>query len=867
MYVIKRNGKEEPVQFDKVTTRIRNLCTNIDPPLDLAVIDPTAITQKVVNGIFSGVRTSQIDQLAAETAAYLGSTHPDFEALAVRIAISNLQKLTEPSFSKSVDRLRTYRDARLGGAHTPLIALDVYEIIMENAGALDAAIRHERDFAFSYQGYKTLERSYLLRTASKESRELVVAERPQHMWMRVAVGIHKHDIKAALATYEALSQLKFTHATPTLFNAGTMRPQMSSCFLLTMKDDSISGIYGTLSQCAMISKSAGGIGVSVHKIRARGSYISASNGTSSGLVPMLRNFNATARYVDQGGGRRKGAFAIYLEPWHADIYQFLELRRNTGKEEERARDLFYGLWIPDLFMRRVEADADWSLFSPNEAPRLADVYGADFDARYERYEAEGKAQRVVRAQELWFAILDAQMETGVPYMLYKDACNRKSNQRHLGTIRSSNLCTEIIQYTSRDEVAVCNLASVSLPACVRGVRVERGPFNGPIYDYNPRWVWPRDDGSRWGPKPRQVFDFAELRIHIKMMVRNLNRVIDVNFYPVPEAELSNRRHRPLGIGVQGLADVFARLRIEWESEEARELNRLIFECIYYSALEASCELAAVGKDRYESYPGSPVSEGLLQFDLWPAEQVRLSGYWNWGELRGRIKHFGLRNSLLVAPMPTASTSRILGNNECFEPYHSNIYSQRVLNGDMVMVNKHLQRDLIERGLWTPAMKNRIIAAGGSVQGVEGVPEELQRLYKTVWELPQSVLIRLAADRAPFIDQSQSLNVFMAEPTHAKLTSLHFAGWRAGLKTGMYYLRTKPAAQAIQFTVDQQALKKGAKTMAMAEATVDGAQSRGETSEGRGDEKPGAPKVVCRWLKRAVTDGDGDDDNECLSCSG
>lgn len=833
MYVWKRNGKKESVQFDKVTRRIRNMCTNIEPRLDQEVVDPIAIAQKVVSGIYSGVRTSQIDQLAAETAAYLSSTHPDFEALAVRIALSNLHQLTEPSFSKTMDRLRHYTDPRLGGQHSPLIGAEVHGIIVANRERLDAAIDHDRDFALSYPGFKTLERSYLLRLADAEDpRALRVVERPQHMWMRVAVGIHKDDIASALRTYEALSRLQFTHATPTLFNAGTVRPQMSSCYLLTMQSDSIAGIYATLGQCALISKSAGGIGLSVHKVRACGSYISASNGTSSGLVPMLRNFNATARYVDQGGGRRKGAFAVYLEPWHADIFRFLELRRNTGKEEDRARDLFYGLWVPDLFMRRVETNAAWSLFSPNEAEGLADTWGAEFEALYERYEAEGRAMDVVRAQDLWFAILDAQIETGVPYMLYKDACNRKSNQRHLGTIRNSNLCTEIIQYTSPDEVAVCNLASVSLPSCVRRARVVDGPFNGPMHDHNPRWVWPDGNESRW------VFDFEQLRGHVATMVRNLNRVIDENFYPVHEAERSNRRHRPIGIGVQGLADVFALLRLEWESPEARELNRLVFECIYHAAVDASCRLACEQRRTYQTYEGSPASEGLLQFDLWPRSRVALSGRFNWEELRKRVARWGLYNSLLVAPMPTASTSRILGNNECFEPYHSNIYSQRVLNGDMVMVNKHLQRDLIRLGRWDADLKNRLIAAGGSVQGLAGVPDELQRLYKTVWEIPQRVLVDMAADRAPFIDQSMSFNVFMAEPTHAKLTSLHFYGWRAGLKTGMYYLRTQAAAQAIQFTVDQQALQ-----------------------EGGAEAKPAEAKA-CRRVKRA-----GDDGEECLSCSG
>jgi ribonucleoside-diphosphate reductase alpha chain len=714
---------------------------------------------KVIEGIYAGVTTHELDNLAAEIAASLTTTHPDYALLASRIAVSNLHKSTNKSFSKTMDALYNFIDPKTG-LHAPLIADDVYEIIQKNAQILDSTIIYDRDFGYDYFGFKTLERSYLLRLNGK------VAERPQHMLMRVAVGIHKEDIEASIQTYNLMSERWFTHATPTLFNAGTPKPQMSSCFLLTMKDDSIDGIYDTLKQCAKISQSAGGIGLSIHNIRATGSYIRGTNGTSNGIVPMLRVFNDTARYVDQGGGKRKGSFAIYLEPWHADIFEFLDLRKNVGKEEIRARDLFTALWIPDLFMKRVKDNGEWSLMCPNECPGLSDTYGAAFEALYTKYESEGKARKTVKAQELWFAILDSQIETGNPYMLYKDACNEKSNQKNLGTIKSSNLCTEILEYTSADEVAVCNLASLALPRFV-----EDGKFNH-----------------------EKLFDVTYVA------TKNLNKIIDRNYYPVPEARNSNLRHRPIGLGVQGLADVFILLRMAFDSAEARQMNKDIFETIYYAALTASKDLA---KDLgpYESYKGSPISKGQFQFDLWG---VAPSNRWEWDILREEISKYGVRNSLLVAPMPTASTSQILGNNECFEPYTSNIYSRRVLSGEFVIVNKHLLKDLVKLGIWNDRLKNQIIANNGSVQSIKEIPDNIKELYKTVWEIKQKSIIDMAADRGAYICQSQSLNLFIQDANFAKLTSMHFYAWERGLKTGMYYLRTKAATDAIKFTVEKQA---------------------------------------------------------------
>jgi len=763
--VVKRDGRRQPVKFDKITARIKKLAYGLDP-----LVDVTEVAQKVCAGVYDGVHTSELDELAAETAAYMSTRHHDYSILAARIAVSNLHKNTEKSFSAVMERLYAYRSPKTNDP-APLIASDVIEIVRRHAETIDGAIIYDRDFSYDYFGFKTLERSYLLRIDGK------VVERPQQMLMRVAIGIHKEDLDATLETYDYMSQKYFTHASPTLFNAGTPRPQLSSCFLLSMTEDSIEGIYDTLKRCAVISKSAGGIGLAIHNIRATKSYIRGTNGSSNGIVPMLRVFNDTARYVDQGGGKRKGAFAVYLEPWHADIFEWLDLKKNHGKEEARARDLFYALWTPDLFMRRVEANEQWSLFCPNEAPGLADVWGDAFDELYQRYEAEGRAREVIPARKLWFSILESQIETGTPYMLYKDHCNRKSNQQNLGTIRCSNLCTEIVEYTAPDEVAVCNLASIALNKFVVPGDRERGTC--------------------------PVFNFDELAFVTRMVTKNLNKIIDVNFYPIPEAQNSNLRHRPIGIGVQGLADAFILMRMPFESDEARALNQEIFECIYYNALQASIELAE-RDGPYASFEGSPAARGQLQFDLWNVKPT--SSRWDWDALKERITLHGLRNSLLVAPMPTASTSQILGNNECFEPYTSNLYTRRVLAGEFTVVNQHLVRDLQELGLWNPLVKNKIIAHGGSIQQIPEIPQDIRDLYKTVWEVSQRRLLDLAADRGAFIDQSQSLNVYIAQPTIGKLSSMHFHGWRLGLKTGMYYLRTRPAADAIKFTLDQRILK-------------------------------------------------------------
>lgn len=756
MFVIKRNGKKESVKFDKVTARIEKLSYSLSP-----LVNVHEVAKKTIEGIFDGVKTTELDNLAAETAASLTTIHPDYAILASRIAVSNLHKNTVKSFSETMRRLYQYADKRTG-RKMPLIAEDVFQLVEMNADILDSTIIYDRDYSFDYFGFRTLEKSYLLRLDGS------VAERPQHMYMRVALGIHKNDIDAAISTYHLMSEKWYTHATPTLFNAGTPKPQMSSCFLMTMKDDSIDGIYDTLKQTAKISQSAGGIGLAIHNIRATGSYISGTNGSSNGLVPMLRVFNDTARYVDQGGGKRKGAFAVYLEPWHADVFEFLELRKNHGKEELRARDLFYALWIPDLFMERVEADGEWSLFCPNEAPGLSECWGEDFERLFEQYEKEGRARKTIRAQELWFAIITSQIETGTPYMLYKDAANGKSNQQNLGTIRSSNLCTEILEYTSPDEVAVCNLASIALPRFV---------ING-------------------------RFDHQKLYDVTVEVTKNLNKIIDNNYYPVKEAENSNMRHRPIGIGVQGLADVFIMLRLPFESELAKLLNKNIFDTIYFAAMTASNNLAKV-KGAYETFEGSPASKGIFQFDLW---HVNPGDRWNWNQLKEEVKQYGILNSLLLAPMPTASTSQIFGNNECFEPYTSNIYTRRVLSGEFIVVNKHLLKDLIELGIWNRDMKNRIITANGSIQNIEEIPAEIKELYKTVWEIRQRNIIDMAADRGAFICQSQSLNLFIENPTISKLTSMHFYTWKKGLKTGMYYLRTQAAAQAVKFTVEKKVTK-------------------------------------------------------------
>ncbi len=754
MYVVKRNGKKESVKFDKITARIEKLSYSLSQ-----FVNPVDVAKKVIEGIYDGVTTTELDNLAAETAASLTTKHPDYAILASRIAVSNLHKNTVKSFSQTMEMLYNYTD-NASGKRMPMLADDIWNIIEENAELLDSTIIYDRDFAFDYFGFKTLEKAYLLKVNGK------IVERPQHMYMRVAVGIHKNDIENAIKTYNLMSERWFTHATPTLFNAVTPKPQMSSCFLLTMKEDSIDGIYDTLKQTAKISQSAGGIGLAIHNIRATGSYIGGTNGTSNGIIPMLRVYNDTARYVDQGGGKRKGAFAVYLEPWHADVFEFLDLRKNHGKEELRARDLFYALWISDLFMQRVEANEDWSLFCPNEAPGLSDCWGEEFETLYKKYEVEGRARKVVKAQDLWFAVLDAQIETGTPYLLYKDAANRKSNQQNLGTIKSSNLCTEIIEYTSPDEVAVCNLASLALPRFVT-------------------------EGK---------FDFDALYNVTYQVTLNLNKIIDNNYYPVKEAYNSNMRHRPIGLGVQGLADVFILMRLPFESDLAKMLNKNIFETIYFAAMTASKDLAKV-EGAYETFAGSPVSKGIFQFDMWG---VQTSDRWDWDTLKKEVIEHGVRNSLLVAPMPTASTSQILGNNECFEPYTSNIYTRRVLSGEFIIVNKHLLKDLVNLGLWNNSMKNRIIAANGSIQNIQEIPQDLKDLYKTVWEIKQRTIIDMAADRGAFICQSQSLNLFVDNPTMSKLTSMHFYGWKKGLKTGMYYLRSQAASQAVQFTVEKQA---------------------------------------------------------------
>ena len=755
MYVVKRDGRKEQIMFDKITARVRKLCYGLNE-----LVDPLKVTMRVIEGLYDGVTTSELDNLAAEIAATMTTAHPDYARLAARISVSNLHKNTKKTFSEVMHDLYTYVNPRTG-KDAPLLADDVYKVVMENKDTLDSTIIYNRDFGYDYFGFKTLERSYLLKLNGQ------IAERPQHMLMRVSIGIHLNDIESAIETYELMSKKYFTHATPTLFNAGTPKPQMSSCFLLTMKDDSIDGIYDTLKQTAKISQSAGGIGLSIHNVRATGSYIAGTNGTSNGIVPMLQVFNDTARYVDQGGGKRKGSFAIYLEPWHADIFEFLELKKNHGKEEMRARDLFYAMWIPDLFMKRVQEDGSWTLMCPNECPGLCDVHSEAFETLYLKYEAAGKGRKTIKARELWEKIIESQIETGTPYMLYKDAANRKSNQQNLGTIRSSNLCTEIMEFTSPDEIAVCNLASIALPMFIK---------NG-------------------------AFDHKELFRVTKRVTKNLNKVIDRNYYPVKEAENSNMRHRPIGLGVQGLADTFIQLRMPFTCDEAKKLNQDIFETIYFAAVTASME-EAKADGPYQTFKGSPISKGEFQYNLWGLKDEDLSGLWDWAKLRKQVVKHGVRNSLLVAPMPTASTSQILGNNECFEPYTSNIYTRRVLSGEFIVVNKHLLEDLVELGLWNDGLKQEVMRANGSVQGIDAIPQDIKELYKTVWELSMKDIIDMSRHRGYFIDQSQSLNLFLEGATMAKLTSMHFYAWKSGLKTGMYYLRTKSAVDAIKFTLDK-----------------------------------------------------------------
>ena len=810
MFVVKRDGRKEPVMFDKITARIKKLCYDLNP-----LVDPVRVAMRVIEGLYDGVTTSELDNLAAEIAATMTTTHPDYAQLAARISVSNLHKKTKKSFSDTMTDLYNYVNPRTG-KDAPLLSDEVYEVIQKHKEVLDSSIIYNRDFGYDFFGFKTLERSYLLKLNGE------IVERPQHMLMRVSVGIHMDDIDNVLATYELMSKRYFTHATPTLFNSGTPKPQMSSCFLLAMQDDSIDGIYDTLKQTAKISQSAGGIGLSIHNVRATGSYIAGTNGTSNGIVPMLRVYNDTARYVDQGGGKRKGSFAIYVEPWHADIFDFLDLKKNHGKEEMRARDLFYAMWTPDLFMKRVEADAEWTLMCPNECPGLFDCHSDEFEALYLKYESEGKGRKTIRARELWEKILESQIETGTPYMLYKDAANRKSNQKNLGTIRSSNLCTEIMEYTSPDEVAVCNLASIALPMFIK-------------------------DGA---------FDHDELFRVTKQVTKNLNRVIDRNYYPVPEAENSNMRHRPVGLGVQGLADAFIKLRLPFTSQEAKDLNQDIFETLYFAAVTASMEEAE--KDGpYSSYKGSPISKGEFQHNLWGIKDEDLSGRWDWAGLRKKVKKHGVRNSLLVAPMPTASTSQILGNNECFEPYTSNIYTRRVLSGEFIVVNKHLLEDLVELGLWTEDMKQELMRANGSVQHIEGIPAEIKELYKTVWEMSMKDIIDMSRHRGYFIDQSQSLNLFMEGATMAKLTSMHFYAWKSGLKTGMYYLRTKSAVDAIKFTLSN-------KEKETVPATAVAASNTATTTTGKPAAVPVEP-LTPEELKAMLQQSRESEDDDCLMC--
>tara|TARA_R110002049_G_scaffold15417_8_gene63110 strand:+ start:17165 stop:19639 length:2475 start_codon:yes stop_codon:yes gene_type:complete len=822
MFVVKRDGRKELMMFDKITARVRKLCYGLND-----LVDPLKVAMRVIEGLYDGVTTSELDNLAAEIAATMTTSHPDYAKLAARISVSNLHKNTKKSFSETMKDLYEYVNPRTG-KDAPLLSDEVYKVVSENADKLDSTIIYNRDFGYDYFGFKTLERSYLLKLNGK------IAERPQHMLMRVSIGIHLNDLDSALETYELMSKKYFTHATPTLFNSGTPKPQMSSCFLLAMKDDSIDGIYDTLKQTAKISQSAGGIGLSIHNVRATGSYIAGTNGTSNGIVPMLQVFNDTARYVDQGGGKRKGSFAIYVEPWHADIYEFLDLKKNHGKEEMRARDLFYAMWIPDLFMKRVEANENWTLMCPNECPGLFNHHSEDFEKLYFKYEAENKGRKTVKARELWEKILESQIETGTPYMLYKDAANRKSNQQNLGTIRSSNLCTEIMEYTSPDEVAVCNLASIALPMFIK---------NG-------------------------EFDHKELFRVTKRVTKNLNKVIDRNYYPIKEAENSNMRHRPIGLGVQGLADAFIMLRLPFTSDAAKELNQEIFETLYFAAVTASMEMAKE-EGAYSSYEGSPISKGEFQHNLWGVKDEELSGRWDWAKLRKEVKKSGVRNSLLVAPMPTASTSQILGNNECFEPYTSNIYTRRVLSGEFIVVNKHLLEDLVSLGLWNENMKQELMRANGSVQQIENIPAEIKELYKTVWELSMKDIIDMSRQRGYFIDQSQSLNLFMENANYSKLTSMHFYAWKSGLKTGMYYLRTKAAADAIKFTLDNTKKQEVPVDEAPMEASIVAPEVaktiKVEATSANQQEVDVQPMTAAEMKALIAQAKEGQADDDCLMC--
>jgi ribonucleoside-diphosphate reductase subunit M1 len=835
MKVIKRNGKEQEIHFDKITNRIKKLSWGLS-----SKIDPASIAIEIISKIYDGIKTTELDILLAETIVQNITIHPDYGLLAARIEISNLHKETEKKFSNVIEELYRYINP-INNEHYPLISPELYQIVEKNKDLLDAKVISSRDFNYDYFGIKTLIRAYLLKINKK------IVERPQHMLMRVSLGIHGEDIESAIETYNMMSQKLFTHATPTLFNAGTRRPQLSSCFLMQLKEDSIEGIYDTLKQTALISKNAGGIGIATHKIRANGTFIKGTNGISNGIIPMLRVFNNTARYVDQGGGKRKGSFAIYLEPWHADIMGFIELRKNHGNEEDRCRDLFLGLWIPDLFMERVQNDEMWSLMCPDECPGLHEVYGNKFKELYEKYESEKRYKKQIKARKLWDNIIQSQIETGTPYMLYKDACNEKSNQKNLGTIQSSNLCTEIIEYTAPDEIAVCNLASISLPKCltiknlsskdkiiIYGKSTCKYCFMAKKYldkkDISYEYIsldnkekkdeffnkypdtpktFPRifiNDELIGGYNElivynKSTFNFSKLGKITKTITKNLNKVIDINYYPVPEAKKSNMRHRPIGIGVQGLADVFMKLKIPFDSDYARELNKQIFETIYYYSLETSMMIAQ--KDGpYETFEGSPASQGILQFDMW---NKKPSDRYNWNNLKNKIKKNGLRNSLLVAPMPTASTSQILGNNECFEPYTSNIYMRRTLAGEFICINKYLIKDCLDIGIWSDLLKEKIIQNNGSIMNIKEIPDSFKSIYKTVWEISQKRILDMACDRGMYIDQSQSLNIYMKEISYSKITSMHFYGWKNGLKTGMYYLRTKPAVDAIKFSLNKEKL--------------------------------------------------------------
>ena len=760
MHVIKRNGKTEDISFDKILKRIKILgqeAGNIQ-------INYSALVMKVIDQLYDKIETTKIDELAAEHCASMSTQHYDYGTLASRIVISNHQKNTNAQFSKVVKQL--FQNEDIDGTNKPLVSQQFWDFVKANAKALDAMIVHERDYLIDYFGFKTLERAYLFKLKN------TIVERIQHMWMRVAIGIHGNDLELVKETYDLMSQKYFIHATPTLFNAGTPRPQMSSCYLIAMEDDSLEGIYNTLKDCAMISKWAGGIGLHIHNVRAKGTFIQGTNGTSNGIVPMLRVFNNTARYVDQGGGRRNGSFAVYMEPWHPDVEDFLEMKQNHGDEETKGRDLFYAIWMCDLFMERVKENAEWSLFCPHECPGLADVYGDKFRDLYLKYESEKKARRSVSARDLWFKILDSQMETGTPYLVYKDACNLKSNQQNVGTIKSSNLCTEIIEYSDENETAVCNLGSIGLPTFVN--------------------------------EETKQFDYEKLHQIAKIVTNNLNSVIDVNFYPTEKTKVSNMRHRPIGIGVQGLADTFVLMDIPFHSDAAKEVNKLIFETIYHAALEKSNEIAIKLKEPYSTFAGSPASKGVLQFDMWG---VTPSDRYDWTSLKKSICYHGLRNSLLVAPMPTASTSQILGFNECFEPFTSNLYSRRTLAGEFIIVNKYLMKELIDLGLWNEQIKNNIIANKGSIKQLTNLPEHLRDKYKIVWEIPMKHVIDMSADRGAYICQSQSLNLWMEDPNYSTLTAMHFYGWKKGLKTGIYYLRRKAKHQAQQFTIEPEKKQK------------------------------------------------------------